>query len=55
MNVRDLLSGIAFAEQFRGLKLWVRGDQAQQLAANIARGSEDRRSNHGARSINHIA
>ncbi len=46
VHVRDLLSSFALAEQFRGLKLWVGCDQAQQLAANIARGSEDRRSNH---------
>ena len=55
MDGRDRLPSFALAEQFRGLKLRVRCDQPQQLAADIARGSEDRRSNHEACPIRLIA
>src|SRR6185312_1835765 len=45
----ERLSGLAVAEQLRGRELGMRGDQPQQLAADIARGSKDCRPNHGAR------
>lgn len=47
MNFGDGPSRLALAEQLRGAQLRVRGAKAKQLAANIARGSKNGRSNHG--------
>src|SRR5262249_839912 len=49
-----LLPGLPLSEQFRGRELGMSGKQPQQLAADIARGSEDGRPNHGAAPIHWI-
>ena len=50
----ERLSGLAVAEQLRGRELGMRGNQPQQLAADIARGSKDGRPNHGAASYQRV-
>ena len=47
MDGAERLPGLAVAEQLRGRELGMRGNQPQQLAADIARGSKDGRPNHG--------
>ena len=47
MHGAERLPGLAVAEQFRGRELGMRGEEPQQLAADIARGSKDGCPNHG--------
>src|SRR6476646_2536666 len=47
MDGTDRLARLALAEQLRGREHRVRGNQPQQLAADVARGTKDRRPNHG--------
>ena len=46
MHLRHTASGLAFAEQFRCAQPRVRGEKAQKLTADIARGSQDCCPNH---------
>ena len=55
MHCAEQLPCLALAEQLRGRELGMRGDQPQQLAADKARGSKDRRPNHGGAPIHVIA
>jgi hypothetical protein len=45
----ELLPCLALAEQLRGREFRVRGEKAQQLAADVARGSKDGRPNQESR------
>jgi hypothetical protein len=51
MRFRNRPAGLALAEQLRCVQLWVRREETQQLAADIARGSKDGRPNHEAAPI----
>src|SRR5262249_47828786 len=55
VDERDRLPGLALAEHLRRHDLRMRGNQPQQLAADIARGSKDGRPNHEAAPIHWIA
>ena len=48
------LPGPAVAEQLHGRELRMRGEEPQQFAADIARGSKDGRPNHEERPYRHI-
>src|SRR6185369_17350297 len=51
MDAAERLARLAVAEQLRGRARRMRGKQAQQLAADIARSSKDGRPNHRAATI----
>src|ERR1041385_4495310 len=55
MDGGDRLPGLAVAVQLHGRERGMRRYQPQQLTANIARGSKDRRPNHGGAPIFDVA
>src|SRR5205823_2723444 len=55
MNGAELPPGLALPKQLRRHEFGMRGDQPQQLAADIARGSKDGCPNHAAAPIQRIA
>src|SRR3954452_2375524 len=54
MDGAERLPCPAVAEQLRGRELGVRAEKAQQLASDVARGSENSRSNHEERAYRRI-